>query len=134
MLDLLRIHLLFRIPSLLHIYRNGLKIPLIATSVNRATVKNEPIHIISQKLYQYMPCRILLLLIQCMLLLLICSLSIGFVRFSIHVIVNIIFFAHKNQRLALIFYSAQWLSCGLVTYILSQDWGTSGVCEIVDLI
>ena len=71
-LDCLGIDQLFRTKSLLYTYRNGWKNRL---PVNRTTVKNEPVHTISYELHQYMPCSIIVLLIQFLLLLLFQMLS-----------------------------------------------------------
>ena len=92
-------------------------------AVHRTTVKKEPIHTISYELYPYMPRSIFVLLIQFMLLLLrACKI------FQPAIVKYYFFdaFIFLKIPLALIFCSAQWLSCALVTtYILSQDWGAS---------
>ena len=68
-----------------------LKIPLCWHCTTRS-IKNESIHTISYKLYQYMPRSILvLLLIQCVLILLHCRPSNVFSGFSVGAMVKIIF-------------------------------------------
>ena len=54
---------------------------------------------ISYKSYQYMPCNMLVLLIQCMLLLLLCSLSNAFsILFLPNAMVNIIIFVQRRSK------------------------------------
>ena len=103
--------------------RNGWKIPL---SVNCTTVKKEPIHTISYKLHQQIPHSILVLMIQFMLLLYICSLSnkfLDFTTYHYHILFSVqsLFFSftRKDQQRTML--------ARVVTYILSQDCGTSSI-------
>ena len=60
-------------------------------SLHRTTVKNEPIHTISYKLYPYMPHGLVVILDPPFLLLLRCILSYVFSAFPFRAMVNIIF-------------------------------------------
>ena len=99
--DPLQIYSVFHTSPLLpNTSRNRWKIPL---PVNHTTVKNEAIHSISYKLHHCMPHSIPVLSIQCILLLIFCSLSNVFLKFLPHAMVNIIFrskliFIHSHTK------------------------------------
>ena len=118
LVDCSRINRSIYYPSVLQIYRDS-------TQLTSHDCKNEPIHTISYKLHQDMPCSNLFSTdsIRVIIALLVAQLS--FFDFSNLCHGQYYFPCEASKLYFLQFKCAQWLSCALVTYILSQDLGAS---------
>ena len=88
------------------------------TGILRTTIKIRKIHSISYELHQYMPCNILILLIQFMLLLLHCSHSkatMGYSPWSFSILFEFTYSIYWVHRLACVIFHAK-----VTVYILKK--------------